>query len=196
MFEQTVEPIVIDIARGTKGRALAGILVAGGFGLVAVISASTGGVSGGRVAEVFALIIGAVLLLIAVVGVLGWRLLTRPRQLILDRNGIRWHDPQGAPWAVAWAELSAIAVSRTVNRRPTPRRIAMVRLDLFPADPEFRNRHPEMNHLWEFHKIRDGYRLPFGSADELVAPLDAALRHCAGPRYLGVRDEGFTVGLF
>ncbi|WP_148310565.1 phage holin family protein [Nocardia otitidiscaviarum] len=196
MYQQVAEPFVIDVARGTKGRALAGMLVAGGFGLVAVISAATGGVSGGRAAEVAAMVLGAVLLVIAAVGLLGWRVLTRPRQLILDRNGIRWHDPQGAPWAVGWAELSAITVSRTVNRAPGRFRSTMVRLDLFPADPEFRNRHPEMDHLWEFHKVRDGYRLPFGSAGELVAPLDVALRHCAGPRYVGVRDEGFTIGLF
>ncbi|WP_147287229.1 hypothetical protein [Nocardia otitidiscaviarum] len=196
MYQQVAEPFVIDVARGTKGRALAGMLVAGGFGLVAVISAATGGVSGGRAAEVAAMAFGAVLLLIAAVGLLGWQMLTRPRQLILDRNGIRWHDPQGAPWAVGWAELSTIAVSRSMRRTHRPFRPIMVRLDLFPADPEFRSRHPEMNHLWEFHKVRDGYRLPFGSAGELVAPLDAALRHYAGPRYLGVRDEGFTVGLF
>ncbi|MBF6300463.1 hypothetical protein IU459_23375 [Nocardia amamiensis] len=72
----------------------------------------------------------------------------------------------------------------------------MVRLDLFPADAGFLVRHPEMEHRWEFHRVRGGYRVPLGQAGELIPRLDAAMRHCAGARYQGIRDEGCTVGLF
>lgn len=72
----------------------------------------------------------------------------------------------------------------------------MVRLDPFPTDAGIRVRHPEMEHLWEFHRVSNGYRVPFGQAGGLLPQLDAGLRRFGGVRYRGVRDEGFTVGLF
>ncbi len=191
--------MVIDLARGVKTKAAAAIFVSGGFGLLAVMSGLTGQVSGGRGVAIAAVVLGGLLLSIALIALLLWKVITRPRSLVIDQTGVRWGDPRGGPWAVAWPELAAISVSRTVNR--SPRKLvasAMVRLDLFPADPEFRLRHPEMERLWELHRVRRGYRLPFGDvpdSQDLVPQLDEALRRFAGPRYRGVCDEGFTVGL-
>jgi hypothetical protein len=74
-------------------------------------------------------------------------------------------------------------------------RRVLVRLDLFPGDPGFRERHPEMEHLWELHRVRSGYRLPLGSAPRFIPPMDEALRRYPPDIYRGVVDEGFTVGL-
>ncbi|MBF6215483.1 hypothetical protein IU433_30205 [Nocardia puris] len=190
-------PVVLDVARQSKAKSAAGIAVAGAFGAFAVLSALTDRLPGGVVTKVLGLLFGGFLLLIALGGALAWRLITRPRRLVIGPEGLSWDDPAGRSWTVGWGELSAVAVSRTVNRRPTmlpP--TAMVRLDLFPAGPGFRDRHPEMEHLWEFHRVRGGYRLPFGQEAGFVPVLDDGLRRFGGARYRGVQDEGFTVGLF
>ncbi|MEV6557537.1 hypothetical protein AB0M22_17595 [Nocardia sp. NPDC051756] len=200
MYHQQTSPVVIDLAHGVRAKSAAAIAVCGGLGVLGVAAGLTGRVSGGPGVAVAAVAVGGFLLLIALTGVLLWRVLTRPRSLMIDQTGVRWIDPRGSSWSIAWPELAAISVSRTVNRNP--RKVvssAMVRLDLFPADPGFRQRHPEMERLWEFHRVRDGYRVPFGDVPDshgLVPRLDEGLRLFAGPRYRGVSDEGFTVGLF
>ncbi len=173
------------------------MLVAGGAGIGAVAATLTGRVPGGAVFEIAAGLFGGLLTVLALIGALSWKTLTRDRRLIIEQAGLRWVDPAGTSWALAWPELAAVSISRTVNRRPklTPAE-TMVRLDLFPADAGVRQRHPEMEHLWEFHRMRNGYRVPFGQAGELLPRLDAGLRRFGGARYRGVRDEGFTVGLF
>jgi hypothetical protein len=119
--------------------------------------------------------------------------------LVIGQDGIRLDDPRGRPWSATWQELGGVAISRTRQRRVKPadvvvRRI-LVRLDLFPADAGFRASHPEMDHLWELHRVRNGYRLPFGSAPQLIPLMDEAFRRCCPDIYRGVVDEGFTVGL-
>ncbi|MFI9406924.1 hypothetical protein [Nocardia sp. NPDC052316] len=200
MYLQQPPPMVIDLAQGVAKKSAAAIVVSTALGSVGVWSGLTGQVAGGDGVAAAAVVIGGVLLLIALAGVLLWKVITRPRSLVIEPAGVRWIDPHGGSWEVAWPELAAVAVSRTVNRNP--RKLvpsAMVRLDLFPADQGFRQRHPEMEPLWEFHRVRDGYRLPFGDIPDshaLVPRLDEGLRRFAGPRYRGVCDEGFTVGLF
>lgn len=200
VYREQSPPVVVDLAHGAKGKSAAAIAVAGGFGVLGVAAGLTGGVSGSPAVAIAAVVFGAIMLLIALIGLLSWRAVTRPRSLVLEPAGIRWIDPRGSSWSVAWPELAAVSVSRTVNRNP--RKLvssAMVRLDLFPADPGFRQRHPEMERLWEFHGVRNGYRVPFGDIPDshgLVPRLDAGFRVFAGPRYRGVIDEGFTVGLF
>ncbi|PXX59688.1 hypothetical protein DFR70_11170 [Nocardia tenerifensis] len=200
MYCEQPPPVVIDPAHGVKAKSAAAIAVCGGLGALGVSAGSTGQVSGGTGVAVAAGVVGGLLLLIAVIAALLWRVLTRPRSLVIEQAGVRWTDPRGSSWSIAWPELAAISVSRTVNRNP--RKIvpsAMVRLDLFPADPGFRQRHPEMERLWELHRVRQGYRVPFGDvpdSHDLVPRLDESLRMFAGPRYQGVSDEGFTAGLF
>lgn len=200
VFPQQPPPVVIDLAQNSVTRSAAAILLAAGFGLLAIWAGLTGRIAGGSGVAIAAVVTGGVLLLIGFIGALLWKVITRPRSLVIDRTGVRWHDPRGSSWQIAWPELAAVAVSRTTNRN-TRKVIAssMVRLDLFPAEPDFRRRHPEMERLWEFHRVRDGYRVPFGEvveSDGLVPRLDHGLRTFAGPRYRGVQDEGFTVGLF
>ncbi|WP_280502215.1 hypothetical protein [Nocardia farcinica] len=199
MRPQQPPQAVIDLAEGVAKRAAAAILLAAGLGLLAIWAGLSGRVTGGQGAGIAVAVVGGVLVLIGLTGALLWRVITRPRSLVIDQAGLRWHDPRGNPWQVAWPELAGVALSRTVNRNPTKvAPSAMVRLDLFPADPGFRRRHPEMEPLWEFHRVHAGYRVPFGEVldrDGLVPRLDHALRTFAGPRYRGVRDEGCTVGL-
>ncbi|MEO3789347.1 hypothetical protein ABGB14_04000 [Nonomuraea sp. B10E15] len=74
-------------------------------------------------------------------------------------------------------------------------RKTMVRLDLFPADPGFRSRHQEMEHLWEFHTVKNGYRLPLGSNPKYIPVIEDGMRRFRPAAYLGIKDEGFMVGL-
>lgn len=190
---------MIDLAERSAKRSSSAILLAAGLGPFAIWAGLTGRVAGGHGVAIAVVVVGGLLVLIGLIGALLWKVITRPRSVVIDRIGLRWHDPRGNPWQVAWPELAAVAISRTVNRNP--RKVipsSMVRLDLFPADPEFRHRHPEMEQLWEFHRVQGGYRVPFGEvpeSDGLIPRLDHGLRTFAGPRYRGVQDEGFTVGL-
>ncbi|WP_248960718.1 hypothetical protein [Sphaerisporangium perillae] len=191
---------MVDVGAGSKGKAVAGGVVAGALGLISVFSALTGQVEGGGATAAVVGVLGVVFIAIALLPVLTWRKITRPRKLVIEQPGIRWDDPAGRSWAVAWSELAAVAVSRTVQRRfrlddyLMPRKV-MLRLDLFPADPGFRARHPEMEHLWEFHRVVNGYRLPLGSVRKHIEPIEQGMRTHRPNIYLGVRDEGFMIGL-
>lgn len=193
-------PVVVDVGAGSGVKAVAGGVVAGGIGVLSLVAALTGDVEGGAGVAIAVGVIGAVFLLIGLLPVFTWRRITRPRKLVIEERGIRWDDPRGASWAVAWQELSAVAISRTVQRRVKledhllPRKV-LVRLDLFPADPGFRARHPEMEPMWEFHRVKNGYRLPLGSTPKHIEPIDRGIRAHGPDRYLGVRDEGFMIGL-
>ena len=136
------------------------LLGAGALNLAVVESAS------GRMSGVVAgiLIVAAVALIVVMIPVFwtAWRL--SARRLIIEPTGIRWHDPKGRSWALPWHELAAVSISLdppaetpdTTNLKraraavDSPGKVA--RLDLFPADPGVRSRHPEMEHLWEIHR--------------------------------------------
>ncbi|MGW6499071.1 hypothetical protein [Nonomuraea angiospora] len=192
-------PVVIDVGRDAKVKALIGGSVSGGLGLLAVLSALTGHTTGGSGSMVSVLVFGLIFLFIGMLPILTWRRLSRPRKLVFDAYGVRWDDPQGRPWAAPWAELSGVGISRTQQRRVKLAdyimRKTMVRLDLFPADPGFRGRHPDLEHLWEFHTVKNGYRLPLGSNPKYIPVIEHAMRQYRPAIYLGIRDEGFMVGL-
>lgn len=190
----------IDIGTRDTRRVIIGASVAGVLGVLALVGAVSAFVDGEPAGGSIAGVIGVAFTGIAVLAVINWRKVSRPRQLVIEPPGVRWNDPEGVPWAVPWQELGGVAVSRTQERvvqlSDALTRRTMVRLDLFPRDPRrFRATHPHMEHLWEFHNVRNGYRLPLGDAANLVPRLDHSLRQFAGPIYLGVRDEGFSVGL-
>ncbi|WP_206067582.1 hypothetical protein [Nonomuraea composti] len=195
----TPPPVVLDVGADAKAKALIGGSVSGVIGLIAIFSALTGQTTGGAGAGVAVGVIGLVFLVIGLLPVIAWKKVGRPRRLVFDGFGVRWDDPQGRPWAVAWAELSGVGISRTVQRRVKLAdylvRRTMVRLDLFPADPGFRGRHPDMEHLWEFHTVRNGYRLPLGSNPKYIPVIERAMRQYRPGAYLGIKDEGFMVGL-
>ncbi|MBE1593589.1 hypothetical protein ACFPOI_23240 [Nonomuraea angiospora] len=192
-------PVVIDVGRDAKVKALIGGSVAGVIGLMAVFSALAGQTTGGAGSAVAVLVLGLIFLFIGLLPIITWRKLSRPRKLVFDAYGVRWDDPQGRPWAAPWAELSGVGISRTQQRRVKLAdyimRKTMVRLDLFPADPGFRGRHPDLEHLWEFHTVKNGYRLPLGSNPKYIPVIEHAMRQYRPAIYLGIRDEGFMVGL-
>ncbi|SDH09805.1 hypothetical protein [Nonomuraea jiangxiensis] len=192
-------PVVIDVARDAKVKALIGGSVAAVIGLITLFSAATGQVTGGSGTVAVSAVLGLLFLGIGLLPVIAWRKISRPRRLVFDGFGVRWDDPQGRPWAAGWGELDAVGISRTRQRRVRPAdyiiRKTMVRLDLFPADRGFRARHPEMEHLWEFHTVKNGYRLPLGSNPKYIPVIEHAMRQFRPAAYLGVRDEGFMVGL-
>ncbi|MFF4615279.1 hypothetical protein [Nonomuraea jabiensis] len=192
-------PVVIDVGGDAKVKALIGGSVAGAIGLMAVFSALTGQTTGGAGSAVAVLVLGLIFLFIGLLPIIAWRKISRPRKLVFDVYGVRWDDPQGRPWAAPWAELSGVGISRTQQRRVKLAdyimRKTMVRLDLFPADPGFRGRHPDMEHLWEFHTVKNGYRLPLGSNPKYIPVIEHAMRQYRPAIYLGIRDEGFMVGL-
>jgi hypothetical protein len=180
-------------------QALLGGAVSGGLGLLCIISAITGQVSGGSGVLIGVLVLGLIFLGIGVLVGVTARRVTRARRLVFDANGVRWDDPQGKAWAVRWEELSNVTISRTKQRRVqltdyVMRRI-LVRLDLFPADPAFRQRHPEMEHLWEFHRVRNGYRLPLGHAPDFIPLIQDGMQRFRPQIYGGIHDEGLVVGL-
>jgi hypothetical protein len=174
-------------------------------GLIALYAGLAGEVDGGG--EVAAVVIGVLFLLPALLVVAFARQVFRPRKLVLEPGGVRWDDPRGNPWAVAWPELAAVVISkhspmqvpmsaddRIVNAA-TDKVLgerAHVRIDLYPADPGFAQRHPQMNPLWGRQGVAGGYRLPLGNKADLVPVLDQALRRFAPGAYRGVvATEGF-----
>ncbi|SEG99994.1 hypothetical protein SAMN05444920_114270 [Nonomuraea solani] len=193
------QPVVIDVGGDAKVKAVIGGSVAGVIGLFAIFSALGGLTTGGAGGAIAGGVLGLLFLFIGLLPIITWKKLSRPRKLVFDGFGVRWDDPQGRPWAVAWTELSGVGISRTQQRRVKPAdyliRKTMVRLDLFPGDQGFRQRHPEMEHLWEFHTVKNGYRLPLGSNPKYIPVIERAMGQYRPGAYLGVKDEGFMVGL-
>ncbi|MGW4961674.1 hypothetical protein ACWEPL_31030 [Nonomuraea sp. NPDC004186] len=183
--------VVVDVGGDAKVKALIGGSAAGLIGLVSIFASFTGHAPGSRTA-VMELTFGLIFLFIGLLPVLTWRRLSRPRLLVFDGFGVRWDDPQGTPWTAPWNELSGVSISRTQPRRVRPTdyliRRTKVRIDLFPADPGFRARHPDMEHLWEFHRVTNGYRLPLGSNPRYIPVIEHAMRQYRPSIYLGIRD--------
>ncbi|MGP3918052.1 hypothetical protein [Nonomuraea sp. 10N515B] len=159
---------MIDVGRDAKVKALIGGSVAGVIGVMTLYWAATGQVTGGADGAPAGVVFGLIFLAIGLLPIAAWRRLSRPRRLVFDGFGVRWDDPRGKPWAVAWGELS---------------------------DLGFRARHPDMEHLWEFHTVKNGYRLPLGSNPKYIPVIEQAMRQFRPAAYLGVRDEGLIVGL-
>lgn len=193
-------PVVIDLGKSDTRKVLIGGSVAGGLGILALVGSVSAFLDGEPVGGSIAGIIGIAFTFIGVMAVVKWKTISRPRKLIIEQQGIRLDDPQGMPWAVGWQELGAVSVSRTQERAVQLAdalvKRTLVRLDLHPRDPaRFRPAHPTMEPLWEFHRVRNGYRLPLGDSAPFIAPLDRGLRTFAPQIYRGVNDEGFSVGL-
>lgn len=200
-------PTVIDVGATDTRKGIVGGIVAGTIGLIAIVAGLFGAVDGGAVAGIIAIVIGAVFLLIGLLPVMMHRKAFRPRKLIVEQPGIRWDDPQGRPWAVAWGELAAVSISKhgalklpesaseKIVGATTEKLLGenvLVRLDFYPADLGFRGRHPELEHLWEFQDVKGGYRLPLGKSPKYIPLIDAAARHFAPTIYRGVHQtEGF-----
>ena len=190
-------PVVIDIGRRDVRRVLIGGAVAGALGVASLVGAVTAYADGEGVGGTIGLVIGLAFTGITLGAIVNWKKVSRPRKLVFEAPGVRWDDPAGAPWAVAWPELGGVRISRTRERVFHPAdsvvRKTLVRLDLLPADPPaFRARHADMAHLAR----HDGaYRVPRGDAANLVRVIEGGVLRFAPHLYRGVQDEGFTVGL-
>jgi hypothetical protein len=200
--------VVIDVGRTNARKAVIGATVAGTIGLLAVGSAVFGAFDGGAGVAVVAGIIGMLFLALPIGLVVRRDKVFRPQLLVFEPVGLRWHDPRGAPWLAPWSELAAVAVSKHSPKQVGTESIqdklvgaasdkivgerAHVRLDIFPADPGFAGRHPEMAHLWERQGVRNGYRLPLGSNVTFIPRIAAAMARFAPHVYRGVNaTEGF-----
>ncbi|MBE1530261.1 hypothetical protein [Actinomadura algeriensis] len=179
------EPVTVDVADAQARQIVVGAAVAGFFGVVALVAAGTGNVTGGTGARVAAFALGAIFTLIGVLPLLMWRVAFRARSLVLDADGMRWDDPGGAPWTVRWAELAGVELVNPEPDAGTPKVAPPVRLVLTPASPDFRAAHPEMEHLAAETPAGPGvvYRLPFGRAHRVVGPIDEGLGSFASGLY-------------
>jgi hypothetical protein len=191
-------PVVVEVGKGNWVKIILMLVVCGGIGGVSVVSAFVGAVDGGVVGRIVGGTLGAVFLLLGVLPLALHRRLTRPRRLVIEPAGVRWDDPRGAPWRMAWQEMAAVSVSTAAKVSGVgtgfSSRTTLVRLDLVPRDAEVFARHPEMRHLWEASGGRQAYRLPLGPHGSFVGPIDAGLRTFAPGLYRGVIDEGIAMG--
>jgi hypothetical protein len=191
-------PAVIETGRADSRRFVVASVVMLSLGLVATIGGAVEA-AGGRMGGLIAIGFGVAFLAIGLVPVVNRKRMFRPRRLVIEQAGIRWDDPKGEPWSVQWQELTAVALNRHEAAEVGPEGLTdkvagaaadrvlgkrvLVRLDLFPADPGFAQRHPEMAHLW----TGDRLRLQLGHNLRLLPQMDAAIRHFQPNRYAGVQ---------
>ncbi|WP_394835995.1 hypothetical protein LVJ94_03695 [Pendulispora rubella] len=197
--------MILDIGKKVRFQFRVAGAVAVGFGIASTYPGITGeGVDDGGMGVRIGLTLFGLFLL--GLGLLSLLVPIRRRRLILDQAGIRWEEPQGRSWTVAWPELAAVAVLCTAKGPAGPRTLTdipgeaivdgvvgehvLVHLDLYPADPTFRARHPEMEHLWEFRRMKNGYRLSLAYTSAFVPKIDLAMRVFRPVIYRGVFDGG------
>lgn len=186
--------MVIDLAAGGWILIVGVAVMCGGLGVLGLVAAFTGGVVGGEGVRIAVIVLSLIFLAIALAPLLMLRTLTRPRKLIIEPDGIRWDDPRGTPWYVPWSELAGVSISTATKVKQYGFRNTLARVDLFPGDAGFQDRHPEMAHLWEASGAKQSYRLPLGPYEKHVGELDRALRAYAQAKYRGVIDEGIAWG--
>jgi hypothetical protein len=199
---------VLDVDKANGRKVIIGSVVAGAIGLLAVISGIAGAVDGGAGVGAVVIVIGALFLLLPIATIARAKKIFRQQHLVLDQHGLRWDDPEGAPWLVPWAELAAVSISKHTPMQVGSESIqdklvgaasdkivgerAHVRLDFYPADPSFAGRHPELAHLWERQGVQNGYRLPLGSNVQFIPEIASAMARFAPGIYRGVNaSEGF-----
>ena len=131
----------------------------------------------------------------------------RPRQpepnlVVVEPPGIRWSD-RDSSWAIAWTELAAVSITTSKTwggygyaLTKQAYRTVWVRVDLYPGDPGFQQRHPELEPFWEAAGARQCYRVPLGDIENELLGLDNGLRMYAQGRYHGVNDSGWSLSPF
>jgi hypothetical protein len=176
------QPVVVDVAAGNNKTVRGGSIGCGVLSLLFLVPAVVGAFQGEAGFAIGLGLTGLVILGIGLVPIVAKDVFLRPRRFVFDLNGIRWEDPKGAPWFLRWAELGAVVVSTSGPRITsdlhggTRDHGEIVRVDLFPAGPQVRAQHPELEHLWEFDEVKDGYRVPLGPNPALIPQLDHAIR--------------------
>jgi hypothetical protein len=188
-------PVVVTASDWAASQVIALVAVALPVATVGFLVTLANALDGSVAAALGAVGLGVLVVLIGLLPVLTLRRAFRPRRLIIEPAGVRWHDPAGTPWAVPWPELGAVAVSTALKIRKGGRSTTLVRLDLWPRDPGFDARHPEMREQWEASGARDCYRVGLGPRANALGPMDHALRSYPPPGlYRGVIDDGIAWG--
>jgi hypothetical protein len=182
--------VVFDLGAGGWVRILLAVGLCGGLGVIGLVAAFTGGVSGGTAARIGAIVLSLIFLGIALIFLALSPVLTRPRKLIVEPGGLRWADPRGKPWFAPWSELAGVSISTFTTLNHNFVRRTLVRIDLFPGDAGFESRHPELSHLWETLGAEQSYRLPLDGHEAYLSELDQALQTHARTTYRGVIEEG------
>jgi len=203
-------PVVLDVGKDAAKKSIIGSSVAGVIGLIAIISGIAGAVEGGTGTQIAVIVVGALFMLPVVITLAMAKKVFRPRRLVFEQAGLRWDDPQGAPFAVPWSELAAVAISKHTPREvpqdlsghlasKTAEKMvgerAHVRLDIYPADPGFANRHPEMAHLWERQGVQRGYRIPLGGNANFIPVIAEGMCRHAPRIFRGVQHTEGMMGL-
>jgi hypothetical protein len=206
-------PTVIDVgtAEGRRAGIAAALLILLGLGalILGFVEAASGRMNAGAIGV---LIFGALLLILGLIPVINSKRYFRPRRLIIEPAGIRWDDPKGKSWAMPWYELAAVSISLHEKAEgpeisvsgalagaavdKTLGKVVRVRLDLFPVDPRVRGRHPEMEHLWEFYKLKNGYRQALGSHASIIQQIEWAVSHYQPRVYRGVQRTKGMLGRY
>lgn len=127
------------------------------------------------------IVLGLLFSAMPVITVVRWKVTQRPHRLVVERPGIRWDDPRGAPWAVPWSELDIVMVHGQLTDDGVP----LASLRMYPRDPYYAGRHPEMAHLLDPNSDRDVYLVNLAIDDTYVPRLDAALTTFAPDVYVG-----------
>jgi hypothetical protein len=203
--------VVIDVGKANGRKAIIGSIVAAVVGLIALFAGVGAAADGGAGIGIVMIVLGILFLLPAIVTFARRDTVFRQQLLVFEANGVRWDDPKGAPWAVPWTELAAVSISKHSPKQVGPESVqdklvgaasdkiagerAHVRLDLFPADPGFAGRHPELAHLWERQGVRNGYRLPLGSNVDFIPLIAGAVGRFAPSVYRGVNATEGMMGL-
>lgn len=203
--------IVIDVAKADGKKAVIGAIVTGILG----IAATVGGVStiaGGDVGVGIAvLVFGGLFLALTLSIIIRRDKVFRERKLVFEPAGIRWDDPKGAPWAIPWSELAHVSINKHSPRQFGSESLqdklvdaasdklmgerAHVRLDLYPVDPNYAGRHPELAHLWELQGVQGGYRFPMGNNVAFIQTIAQAMARFAPHLYRGVNATQGFMGL-
>lgn len=124
--------------------------------------------------------------------VLGSRGMLRGRGFLIDRSGF-YARTMGEVYGVDWSEIKAVGIGtlpwiqdrKLVN--PERRRA----LEIYPADPGFAERHPEMERWWieERPTVQglppDRYRFHLPPFSRLPKELERAIRDIAPQKWIG-----------
>ncbi|MCK2244867.1 MULTISPECIES: hypothetical protein [unclassified Crossiella] len=171
--------VLLDLSSKARRKVFVGAVGAGVLGLVVMLLAIFGVIGAGGVLRVTTGALGAGFLGLSLIAVMCWRVISRDRRLRISPHGLRWDEDHGSPFTLRWAELGAVELTRGERGK--------ISLDLYPGDSNFRQRHPEMEHLYGRHGIDNGYRLPLGDSVQLLPPVELALRRYCLNLYRGVR---------
>ena len=186
------QPVIIDVSGMSNTRATIGAIFGGAAIVVTLARILLDGPA------VYLLVLLGVFVLVT--GFTVFRLLrgigaNRRRRLVLAPTGLHWEEQRRQSQSIGWSELAAIMVwaGRTTNQGLGAMSImaqAMptgnVRLGLYPADPNFAARHPQLSEWWR-PSCDGGYVLLLPAVSAETGPmLDMALRRFAGPIYRGL----------